>query len=101
MKCFVPFILALVLIAAEGKVVPASDVENQQTGTQTFEASLADSFREAQNTINTLGAKVQELLPNHDEFLNTFKEHSTSLANNVNEYIKNMTEEYQRATSST
>ncbi|XP_029659204.1 uncharacterized protein LOC115233099 [Formica exsecta] len=93
MKCFVPFILALVLIAAEGKVVPASDVENQQTGTQTFEASLADSFREAQNTINTLGAKVQELLPNHDEFLNTFKEHSTSLANNVNEYIKNMTEE--------
>ncbi|XP_070171971.1 apolipophorin-III-like protein [Polyergus mexicanus] len=93
MKCLVPFILALVLIAAEAKVVPASDVENQQTSAQTFEASIADRIKEAQNVISNLGAQIQEHLPNHDELLNTFKEHSTGLVNNINEYIKNVTEE--------
>lgn len=93
MKCLVSLILALVLIAAEGKVVPASDVENQQTGTQTLEAALADRFREAQNVITNLGAQIQEHLPNQDELLNTLKEHSTGLVNNINEYLKNATEE--------
>lgn len=93
MKCSVSLILALVLIAAEGKVVPASDVENQQTGTQTVEAVLADRFREVQNAITNLGTQIQEHLPNQDELLNTLKEHSTGLVNNINEYLKNATEE--------
>ncbi|XP_050464908.1 uncharacterized protein LOC126858541 [Cataglyphis hispanica] len=92
MKCSVSLILALVLIAAEGKVVPASDVENQQTGTQIVK-DLTEHMREAQNAITNLGAQIQEHLPNQDEFFNTLKEHSTGLVNNINEYLKNATEE--------
>ncbi|KAL6420138.1 hypothetical protein ACFW04_014084 [Cataglyphis niger] len=93
MKCSVSLILALVLIAAEGKVVPASDVENQQTGTQMLGMDLADTIREAQNVITNLGTQIQEHLPNQDQLLNTLKEHSTGLVNNINEYLKNATEE--------
>lgn len=93
MKCLVPFILAVVLVATQGKVVPASDVENQQTGTQPLETTIAERIREAQNVISSLGAQMQEHLPNHGEFLNTMQEHTNNFAKNVNEYLKNVTEE--------
>lgn len=91
MKYLVPFILAVVLVAAEAKVLPASDVENQHTNTQ--ESSTSDPFKEVQDIFSNLGTQIQQHLPNQDEFINTFKQHSTTLVNNMNEYIKNITAE--------
>ncbi|GAB1861841.1 Apolipophorin-III [Camponotus japonicus] len=98
MKYLVPFILAVVLVAAEGKVLPASDVENQHTNTQ---EPSTDPLKQVQDLFNNWGTQMQQHLPNQDEFLNTLKEHSTGLVNNMNDFIKNVTEEYRRATSST
>ncbi|XP_011686217.1 PREDICTED: uncharacterized protein LOC105448965 [Wasmannia auropunctata] len=93
MRCLPVVILAVLLVAVEGKVVPASDVENQQTGTQPLQ--LSDHIKEAQNVINNLGAQLQQQLnlPNQEEFLNTIKEQSSNLANNVQAYLKNMSDE--------
>ncbi|KMQ88383.1 hypothetical protein RF55_12146 [Lasius niger] len=93
MKCLVPFILAVVLVATEGKVVPASDVESQQTGTQPLEKTIADHIKEAQNVITNLGAQIREHMPDQGDFLNTMQEHTNNFAKNVNEYLKNVTEE--------
>ncbi|CAL1685632.1 unnamed protein product [Lasius platythorax] len=101
MKCLVPFILAVVLVATEGKVVPASDVESQQTGTQPLEKTLTDHINAAKNLISSLGAQMQEHMPDQGDILNTMQEHTNNFAKNVNEYLKNVTEEYRRATSST
>ncbi|XP_072755495.1 apolipophorin-III-like protein [Anoplolepis gracilipes] len=96
MKCLVSFILAVFLIAAEGKVVPASNVENQQTTTDSLESALANRIQEAKAAISNFGTQIQEHLPNlpkQDEILNTFREQSSNFVNNLNEYIKNVTEE--------
>lgn len=72
--------------------MPASDVESQQTGTQPLQ--LPD-IQEAQTLINNLGARLQQQLnlPNQEEFLNTMKEQSSNLVNNVQAYLKNMSDE--------
>jgi len=94
MKHFLAIALGVVFIAVfiESKAVPGED-DTQQTGTQPLQ--LSDHIREAQNLINNLGAQIQQQLnfPNQEELANTFKEQSTNLANNVQEYIKNITEE--------
>ncbi|XP_012525596.1 uncharacterized protein LOC105830660 [Monomorium pharaonis] len=94
MRCLLAIILTVLLVAAEGKVVPTSDVENQQTGTQQ-PLQLSDHIKEAQNVINNLSAQLQQQLnlPNQEDFLNTIKEQSTNLANNVQAYLKNVTDE--------
>lgn len=93
MRCILAVVFAAVLIAAEGKVLPASDVENQQTATHT--PQLTDYIREAQTKISELGTQITQSLnlPNHDEFLNTLKEQSNNFTNNVQQYIQTMTEE--------
>ncbi|XP_012215843.1 uncharacterized protein [Linepithema humile] len=91
MKCLPAIIVAIVLVTAEAKVVPTS--ENQQTDTQPVQFS--DYIREAQNNLAAMTSQLQEHLnlPNRDEFFNTMKEHSTNLANNLQSYITNTTEE--------
>lgn len=81
---------AVVLVLAEGKAVP--DVENGQANSQ---PSLADYINEAQTRISDLGTKIQEHLnlPKQGEILDTIKEHSNTFANNVRDYIGNMTAE--------
>lgn len=93
MRCLPAVILAVVLVAwAEGKVVPASDsVDSQQTGAQP--SQLSDYIKEAQNAINTFSTRLQQNLPNQEEFVNTMKEQSTNFVNNVQAYMKNMSEE--------
>lgn len=101
MKCLVLFFLAVVLVAAEGKVVPASDVETQQTGTQSSESTLTDRFREAQNIISSLGTQLQEQfnLPHQSDLLTTIQEHTNNFAKNVTEYLKNVSEEVSEYTN--
>jgi len=95
MKYFLAIILGVAFIAVfiESKAVPNGEDDTQQSGTQPLQ--LSDHIREAQNLINNLGAQLQQQLnlPNQEELANTFKEQSTNLANNVQEYIKNITEE--------
>lgn len=93
MKCLSVVILALVVIAAESKVLPASNVESQQTETQPLQ--LSDQIREAQNQIASLGAQLQDLLhlPNQEEIANTIKEQSSNLANSIQSFMKNVTDE--------
>jgi hypothetical protein len=95
MKHFLAIILGVVFIAVfiESKAVPNGEDNTQQSGTQPLQ--LSDHIREAQNLINNLGAQLQQQLnlPNQEELANTFKEQSTNLANNVQEYIRNVTEE--------
>ncbi|XP_011874795.1 PREDICTED: uncharacterized protein LOC105565864 [Vollenhovia emeryi] len=91
MKCLPAVILAVLLVATESKVVPASDVESQQTGTQPLQ--LSDYIKEAQNAINNFGAQLQQNLPNQEEFFNTMKEQSNNLATNIQAYMQNMTDE--------
>ncbi|XP_071572312.1 apolipophorin-III-like protein [Temnothorax nylanderi] len=93
MRCLPAVILAVLLVATEGKVVPASDVESQQTGTQPLQ--LSDHIKEAQAVINNLGAQLQQQLnlPNQEELINTMKEQSTNLVNNVQAYLKNVSDE--------
>lgn len=86
MKCLIPFILAVVLVAAESKVVPATD-DTQESST------VNNPFKEVQDIFSNLRTQVEQQLPNRDEFINTFKQHSTNLVNNINEYVKNMTDE--------
>ncbi|KYN03541.1 PREDICTED: uncharacterized protein LOC108773353 [Cyphomyrmex costatus] len=93
MRCLLSVILAVLLITADGKVVPNSDVENQQTDTQPLQ--LSDHIKEAQDVIKNLGTQIQQQLnlPNQQEFLDTFKEQSSNLLNNVQTYLKNMSDE--------
>lgn len=95
MRCIlaIAFAVVAVLAVAEGKVLPASDVENQQTGNQT--PQLTDLIRDAQTAINSWSTQIQEKLnlPNQDEFVNVIKEHSNTLATNVQQYVHNMTEQ--------
>lgn len=91
MRYLLSVILAVLLVTAEGNVVPTSDVGNQQTDTQPLQ--LSDRIKEAQNVINDLGAQLQQKLPNQQEFLDAIKEQSTNLFNNVHTYLKNMSNE--------
>jgi len=91
MKCLLPVILAILLVVTEGKVVPASDIENQQTGTQPLQ--LSDRIKEAQNVINNLTAQLQLNLTDQKEFFDTIKEQSSNLVNNVQAYLKNASDE--------
>ncbi|KAL0122423.1 hypothetical protein PUN28_007268 [Cardiocondyla obscurior] len=95
MKCFSAIILAVFfLAAADSKVVPAS--ESQQTG-DTQSVQLSDRIKEAQEAINNFGAQLQQQfnLPNQEEIINTVNEHKTNFVNNVQSYLKTMSEEIQ------
>lgn len=97
MKCLLAIILGVVFVAVESKVLQLpGEVDTEQTSTQSFQ--LSDHFREAQNLINNLGAQLQEQLslPNQEQFTNTLKEQSTNFANNVQGYLRNVTEEVSK-----
>lgn len=93
MRCLPAVILAVLLVAAEGKVVPASDVESQQTDAQQSSFQLSEHINDAKEQINNLGALLQQHLPNQEEFLNTMQQQSSNFVNNLQAYLKNMTEE--------
>uniref|UniRef100_A0A348G623 Apolipophorin 2 n=1 Tax=Odontomachus monticola TaxID=613454 RepID=A0A348G623_ODOMO len=96
MRCILAVAFAVVLVVAEGKVLPASDVENQQTANQT--PQLADLFREAQAAITTFNTQIQEKLnlPNQEEFMNTVKENANTFASNIQQLAHNITEEVSK-----
>jgi peptidoglycan hydrolase CwlO-like protein len=101
MKCILAIAFAVVLVVAEGKVLPASDVESQQTAAQT--PQLSDYIKEAQNKISELGTQISQHLnlpKDQDEFFNTLKEQSNTLASNIQQYVHNMTEEFSRSAGS-
>ncbi|KAG5331146.1 APL3 protein, partial [Acromyrmex charruanus] len=91
MRYLLSVILAVLLVTTEGKVVPTSDVENQQTDTQPLQ--LSDHIREAQNLINNLNAQLQQQLPNQQDFNTAIKEGTTNLVSNVQMFFKNMSDE--------
>ncbi|KAG5317951.1 APL3 protein, partial [Acromyrmex heyeri] len=91
MRYLLSVILAVLLVTTEGKVVPTSDVENQQTDTQPLQ--LSDHIREAQNLINNLSAQLQQQLPNQQDFNTAIKEGTTNLVSNVQMFFKNMSDE--------
>lgn len=95
MKWIFAIVLGVAFIAIQSKAAPAANVD-EQPGAQPLQ--LSDLISQAQNHINTLSTQIQQQLnlPNQEEFTNTLKEQSTNLANNVQEYIKNITEEVRK-----
>ncbi|EGI59380.1 PREDICTED: apolipophorin-3-like [Acromyrmex echinatior] len=91
MRYLLSVILTVLLVTTEGKVVPTSDVENQQTDTQPLQ--LSDHIREAQNLINNLSAQLQQQLPNQQDVNTAIKEGTTNLVSNVQMFFKNMSDE--------
>lgn len=74
--------------------MPLNDVENQHINTQ--ESSTADPLKDVRNIFSQISNQLQQHLPNlpnQDELMNTLKQHSTNFVNNMNEYLKNATEE--------
>ncbi|EFN86657.1 uncharacterized protein LOC105181259 [Harpegnathos saltator] len=100
MRCILAVAFTVVLIAAEGKAMPASDVEIQQPTVQPLE--LSDYIRHAQNSITEFGAEMQkqfnQAVPNQEEYLNTLKEQSSHFFNNIQNQVQNMTEEVKAKT---
>ncbi|XP_014469956.1 PREDICTED: uncharacterized protein LOC106741969 isoform X2 [Dinoponera quadriceps] len=101
MRCILAVAFAVILIAAEGKVLPASNVESQQTATQPLQ--LSDYITEAQNAISNVGTQIREKLaelnlPDNEQFVNTVKEQSNTFANNIQQFMHNITEEVKSKT---
>lgn len=98
MRCLPVVILAVLLVAAEGKAVPGGDVENQQAPTQPLQ--LSDYINQAKSAIENFGTQIQQHaqqlnsnLPDHETFVKTMKEEGAKFSSNIQGYLKNATEE--------
>lgn len=89
MKSILAIVLAVALMS-EAKVAPAAT--NSQ-GTQQLQ--LSDLISQAQANINMLAKQIQEQwnIPDQETIVKTVKEQSTNFVNNIQDYMKNMTEE--------
>ncbi|KAF7392828.1 uncharacterized protein V1477_012637 [Vespula maculifrons] len=97
MKIAYLIVLTVFLVYTEAKIVPSSNVEAQQTNQPLH---LSELISQAQANINTLAAQFQEKinLPDQETIVNTVKEQSTSFVNNLQQFVKNVTEQVSEKT---
>ncbi|XP_046824241.1 uncharacterized protein LOC124426524 [Vespa crabro] len=98
MKIAYLIVLTVFLVYIEAKVVPSSNVEAQQTSNQPLQ--LSELISQAQANINTLAVQLQEKLnlPDQETLIKNVKEQSTSFVNNLQEFVKNVTEQVNEKT---
>lgn len=94
MKCIIAIAFAVILVVAEGR---PDGAETQQAST-VQPMQLNDYIKQAQTQITNLGTQLQEQLslPNQQELVNTLKEQSNTLAENVRSYINTMSDEVSK-----
>lgn len=94
MKIAYLIVLTVFLVYTEAKVVPPSNVEAQQTSSNQ-PLQLSELISQAQTNINNLAVQLQEKLslPDQETLVNSVKEQSTNFVNNLQQFVKNVTEQ--------
>ncbi|CAK9819761.1 hypothetical protein ANTPLA_LOCUS10367 [Anthophora plagiata] len=95
MKTIIAIILAVALVC-EAKVAPSTTANTQASP----EAQLTELISQAQTNINNLAKQIQEQwnIPDQETIVKTVKEQSTNLVANIQNYMKNITEEVKTKT---
>lgn len=90
MKNILTIIFCIVLIS-EAKVAPTSSTNSQGSPN----VQLTELISQAQANINNLAKQIQEQwnIPDQETIVKTVKDQSTNFINNIQDYIKNVTEE--------
>lgn len=89
MKNILTIIFSIILIS-EAKVAPTSTNSQGSPDVQ-----LTELISQAQANINNLAKQIQEQwnIPDQETIVKTVKDQSTNFVNNIQDYIKNVTEE--------
>ncbi|KAG6803467.1 hypothetical protein HZU73_01386 [Apis mellifera caucasica] len=95
MKTILTIIFSIILIS-EAKVAPTSTTNSQGTP----DVQLSELISQAQANINNLAKQIQEQwnIPDQDTIVKTVKDQSANFVNNIQDYIKNVTEEVKTKT---
>ncbi|XP_033356074.1 uncharacterized protein LOC117236850 [Bombus vosnesenskii] len=95
MKTIFTIILAVALVS-EAKVAPSSTTNSQGSP----EVQLTELINQAQTNINNLAKQIQEQwnIPDQETMVKTVKEQSTNFITNIQNYMKNITEEVKTKT---
>ncbi|XP_050479511.1 uncharacterized protein LOC126868267 [Bombus huntii] len=95
MKTIFTIILAIALVS-EAKVAPSSTTNSQGSP----EVQLTELINQAQTNINNLAKQIQEQwnIPDQETMVKTVKEQSTNFITNIQNYMKNITEEVKTKT---
>ena len=95
MKIILTIIFSIILIS-EAKVAPTSTTNSQGTP----DVQLSELISQAQANINNLAKQIQEQwnIPDQDTIVKTVKDQSANFVNNIQDYIKNVTEEVKTKT---
>lgn len=90
MKNILAIIFSVILIS-EAKVAPTSTTNSQGS----LDIQLTELISQAQANINNLAKQIQEQwnIPDQETIVKTVKDQSTNFVNNIQDYIKNVTEE--------
>ncbi|XP_006620698.1 uncharacterized protein LOC102676478 [Apis dorsata] len=95
MKNILTIIFSIILIS-EAKVAPTSTTNSQGSP----DVQLTELISQAQANINNLAKQIQEQwnIPDQETIVKTVKDQSTNFVNNIQDYIKNVTEEVKTKT---
>ena len=95
MKTILTIIFSIILIS-EAKVAPTSITNSQGTP----DVQLSELISQTQANINNLAKQIQEQwnIPDQDTIVKTVKDQSANFVNNIQDYIKNVTEEVKTKT---
>ncbi|XP_043800104.1 uncharacterized protein LOC122718817 [Apis laboriosa] len=95
MKNILTIIFSIILIS-EAKVAPTSTTNSQVSP----DVQLSELISQAQANINNLAKQIQEQwnIPDQETIVKTVKDQSTNFVNNIQDYIKNVTEEVKTKT---
>ncbi|XP_024224299.1 apolipophorin-III-like protein [Bombus vancouverensis nearcticus] len=95
MKTIFTIIFAIALVS-EAKVAPSSTTNSQGSP----EVQLTELINQAQTNINNLAKQIQEQwnIPDQETMVKTVKEQSTNFITNIQNYMKNITEEVKTKT---
>lgn len=87
--------IALFAMVALAAAHPRPPSQPKAPANELTPTPLADIIAEAQNNISNLGKQIQEQLnlPDQETVMNTIKAQSTTLVNNVNSYITQVSED--------
>ncbi|XP_015187127.1 PREDICTED: uncharacterized protein LOC107072057 [Polistes dominula] len=93
MKSTLLIVLTVMFVYIEAKAVPSGNVETQATSNKPLQ--LSELISQAQANINSFTAELQEKmnLPDQQTVVNTIKEQSTNFVSNLQEFMKNVTEQ--------
>lgn len=89
-------IIFSIILISEAKVAPTSTTNSQGTP----DVQLSELISQAQANINNLAKQIQEQwnIPDQDTIVKTVKDQSANFVNNIQDYIKNVTEEVKTKT---